>query len=112
MNTDDLEATASFLASRLDRLLQTQRESTAKRRIIIALAGVPGSGKSTISAAILSALSERGVRDAAILPMVSFDQISPSNWPKSFSAKSKRVPADEHGLSGRVSPHKSDLVGL
>jgi tRNA uridine 5-carbamoylmethylation protein Kti12 len=37
---------------------------------LIALAGVPGSGKSTVSQELLLELSSRGIHDVAIVPMV------------------------------------------
>jgi tRNA uridine 5-carbamoylmethylation protein Kti12 len=38
--------------------------------MLVALAGVPGSGKSTISSALLQELTGRGIQDVAIVPMV------------------------------------------
>jgi pantothenate kinase len=59
-----------------DRLLSLLNNSPLKRRIIIALAGVPGSGKSTIATGLLAHLDRAGVRDVVVAPMVCFhDQI-------------------------------------
>lgn len=41
-------------------------------RIVIALAGVPGSGKSTIAAEVLNGLTCCGVHDVAVVPMDGF----------------------------------------
>lgn len=58
------------LASRIEMLLQRQA-SEPRQRILVALAGVPGSGKSTVSQALLQELGRRGIEDVAIVPMVS-----------------------------------------
>ena len=72
MDTDvRLIDTISELKERVQRLLQEQQRSGSKSRILIALAGVPGSGKSTVSHALLGELSKGGFHDVAILPMVS-----------------------------------------
>ena len=55
------------LASRVETLLARRTSG----RILIALAGVPGSGKSTVSQALLVELSARNVQDVAIVPMVN-----------------------------------------
>lgn len=47
------------------------RKANRQRRVFIAMAGVPGSGKSTISNALLGALQHNGVRNVAVIPMVS-----------------------------------------
>lgn len=66
-----LQETTTLLHQRLSHLLQAQTSSKPKQRIIIALAGVPGSGKSTVCNALLRALHDSGFNDAAVLPMVS-----------------------------------------
>lgn len=66
----DLSDTIATLAERVESLLQAQQKSEKKTRIIIALAGVPGSGKSTVSSALISRLSQDGMGNVAILPMV------------------------------------------
>ena len=58
------------LVRRVERLLVRQA-SDPRQRLLVALAGVPGSGKSTVSHAVLSELVSRGVHDVAIVPMVS-----------------------------------------
>ncbi|KAK5682119.1 hypothetical protein LTS10_005244 [Elasticomyces elasticus] len=52
-----------------DRILSLMKGLPEDRRILIALAGVPGSGKSTITAALLAQLKHAGVRNAVVVPM-------------------------------------------
>ncbi|KAH6642288.1 P-loop containing nucleoside triphosphate hydrolase protein [Boeremia exigua] len=59
------------LVSRIERLLQRQALNP-RQRILVALAGVPGSGKSTVSYALLQELVRRGVNDVTIVPMDGF----------------------------------------
>ncbi len=55
----------------LHQRIEALRETIGPRhRIIIALAGAPGSGKSTIAAKLLSRLAVNGVHDIAVMPMV------------------------------------------
>jgi putative protein kinase ArgK-like GTPase of G3E family len=42
------------------------------QRILIALAGVPGSGKSTVSGVLMKYLREIGIDNVAVVPMVRF----------------------------------------
>lgn len=71
-----LSSTIDKLQERVLRLLEI---TPPERRIIIALSGVPGSGKSTIVAGLLANLSHAGMRDVAVAPMVSQPPIS-SEW--------------------------------
>ncbi|KAK0839321.1 hypothetical protein LTS02_017527 [Friedmanniomyces endolithicus] len=58
----------------LHQRIEALRETIGPRhRIIIALAGAPGSGKSTIAAKLLSRLAVNGVHDIAVMPMVIQD---------------------------------------
>lgn len=57
------------LVRRVERLLQRQA-SNPHQRMLVALAGVPGSGKSTVSYALLQELGRQGISDVAIAPMV------------------------------------------
>lgn len=57
------------------RLLSLLHDSPPERRIIIALAGVPGSGKSTIAAALLAYLDQIGICDVVVAPMVKFNNV-------------------------------------
>lgn len=58
------------LVKRIEGLLCRQA-STPRQRMIVALAGVPGSGKSTVSHALLAELDMRNIRDVLVVPMVS-----------------------------------------
>tara|TARA_R110002003_G_scaffold248_3_gene17667 strand:- start:13401 stop:13625 length:225 start_codon:yes stop_codon:yes gene_type:complete len=57
------------LARRVEKLLLRQARHP-RQRILVALAGVPGSGKSTVSQALIAELTARGVRDVVVVPMV------------------------------------------
>lgn len=72
LNTDGLAEAILDLVSHVEELLHRQA-SKPRQRMLIALAGVPGSGKSTVSHALLQELAGRGVNDVAIVPMVSPD---------------------------------------
>lgn len=73
------QTTIAQLADRVEDLLKRQTQDTAEktkqqRRALIGLAGVPGSGKSTVSAALMVELSKRGVGigdEVVVVPMVS-----------------------------------------
>lgn len=65
----NLAETTLDLVSRILKLLKCQ-DSNPRQRMLVALAGVPGSGKSTVSGALLEELASRGIRDVAIVPMV------------------------------------------
>lgn len=56
------------LQEAISGLRQTVNED---ERILIALAGIPGSGKSTVAAALLEQLRHTGINDVAVVPMVS-----------------------------------------
>lgn len=58
------------LVKRVETLLSCQT-SNPRQRILIALAGVPGSGKSTVSHALLAELQLRDVHDVVVVPMVN-----------------------------------------
>lgn len=70
MDGDLVKATGN-LVERVERLLAQQKLSAPTQRILIALAGVPGSGKTTISDALIKELKRNGISDIAVLPMVS-----------------------------------------
>ncbi|KAF2451070.1 phosphoribulokinase/uridine kinase [Karstenula rhodostoma CBS 690.94] len=67
-----LNATILHLATRVEALLARQQASETPSRTLVALAGVPGSGKSTVSAALLAELAARGIADVAVVPMDGF----------------------------------------
>lgn len=69
LNTDGLTETILDLVSRIEKLRRIA--TNPRQRVLVALAGVPGSGKSTVSHALLQELARRGVSDVAIVPMVS-----------------------------------------
>lgn len=73
LNTDGLAETILLLVSRIENLLLHGQALNPRQRVLVALAGVPGSGKSTVSHALLKELARRGVDDVAIVPMVSPD---------------------------------------
>ncbi|KAF5665225.1 panthothenate kinase uridine kinase-related [Fusarium circinatum] len=68
----DLVKTVGKLIERVERLLTRQKLSAPTQRILIALAGVPGSGKTTLSDALIKELKKNGISDVAILPMDGF----------------------------------------
>ena len=82
-----------------DRLLSLLNNSPPERRIIIALAGVPGSGKSTIAAAFLAHLDRIGICDVVVAPMVKPNHVC--SLPRSLLT-----------LTGWLSLYESDLVRI
>lgn len=64
----NLSSTSAILQERILSLLDN---SPPQHRIIIALAGVPGSGKSTIAANLLAYLKQTGIHNVVVTPMVS-----------------------------------------
>ncbi|GJC84765.1 putative uridine kinase C227.14 [Colletotrichum liriopes] len=69
---EDLTKTIAKLRERVKCLLDGQRLSCPSRRVLVAVAGVPGSGKSTITAALLEDLKRHAIENVAILPMDGF----------------------------------------
>ena len=65
----DFEQAVAILCLRIQSLLT--QANRPEKRILIALAGVPGSGKTTISAAVLRALPSYGIENAQVVPMAS-----------------------------------------
>jgi putative protein kinase ArgK-like GTPase of G3E family len=50
--------------------------------MLVALAGVPGAGKSTVSEALLTELATRGMQDVVVVPMVrSYTMQTPPVFP-------------------------------
>jgi len=68
--TSSLADTILDLAKRVEGLLARQQASDPHSRVLVALAGVPGSGKSTVSLALMVELAARNIHDVAIVPMV------------------------------------------
>ncbi|KAF5641646.1 panthothenate kinase uridine kinase-related [Fusarium sp. NRRL 52700] len=71
MDGDSVKTTRK-LVERVERLLTQQKLSAPTQRILIALAGVPGSGKTTLSDALIQELNKNGISDVAVLPMDGF----------------------------------------
>jgi adenylylsulfate kinase-like enzyme len=67
----DLARTTRKLGERVERLLNQQKLSGPTQRVLIALAGVPGSGKTTISDGLIKELKKKGISHVSVLPMVS-----------------------------------------
>lgn len=61
--------TIALLAKRVNDLV-VKYSSQPSRRILIALAGIPGSGKSTVSKALLESLRCKAIDDVVLVPMV------------------------------------------
>ncbi|KAK3201325.1 hypothetical protein GRF29_185g623412 [Pseudopithomyces chartarum] len=69
---ETLTTTILNLAKRIEALLARQQSSDSPARLLIALAGVPGSGKSTVSQALLLELAAKGIEDVVVVPMDGF----------------------------------------
>ncbi|KAF2632980.1 phosphoribulokinase/uridine kinase [Macroventuria anomochaeta] len=69
--TGSLTVPTLDLVNRIEKLLERQA-SDPRQRMLVALAGVPGSGKSTVSYALLQELASRGINDVATVPMDGF----------------------------------------
>ncbi|KAK0386205.1 hypothetical protein NLU13_6042 [Sarocladium strictum] len=68
----DLDESVCLLCRRVETLIGDKKPADPGGRVLIALAGVPGSGKSTISSALLRALPNKGIDEVAVLPMDGF----------------------------------------
>ncbi|KAI4937239.1 uncharacterized protein J4E92_001969 [Alternaria infectoria] len=68
---DGLRAAILDVAKRTENLLSRQATNPG-HRMLVALAGVPGAGKSTVSDALVSELAARGIKDVAVVPMDGF----------------------------------------
>lgn len=64
----DLETSTGVLFDRVVALLKDA--SNFQKRVVIALAGVPGAGKSMISAGLMRQLQHQGIKDVSLIPMV------------------------------------------
>jgi adenylylsulfate kinase-like enzyme len=64
-----MEAPEETLLKRLELLIRSN-ESIPQKRIIIALAGTPGSGKTTISSALRQRFKISTGRELQVVPMV------------------------------------------
>jgi hypothetical protein len=72
---DPLHETILHLERRVQKLLSRQA-CEPRQRILVGLAGVPGSGKSTVSGALIAELKLRGVQDVVVVPMVCWNYMS------------------------------------
>jgi putative protein kinase ArgK-like GTPase of G3E family len=77
LGVDTMQETILDLVRRVQKLLARQA-CDPRQRILVGLAGVPGSGKSTVSDALIAELVLRGVQDVAVVPMVSLADIRTS----------------------------------
>ncbi|KAK1987691.1 phosphoribulokinase/uridine kinase [Colletotrichum cereale] len=68
----DVAQTTAKLRERVKYLLAEQKISSPSRRILVAVSGIPGSGKSTTAAALNEDLKKHAVENAAVLPMDGF----------------------------------------
>jgi putative protein kinase ArgK-like GTPase of G3E family len=78
---DDAASVADIAECLYERLVALKNRSfkdDRARRILVAVAGVPGSGKSTVTAAVARLYFERQGRALAILPMVQLISIDDS----------------------------------
>ena len=69
IGTNSMDQTVAMLAQRVEGLLG-KFSSQPDRRIMIALAGVPGSGKSTVSGMLLEKLRQNELHNVVVIPMV------------------------------------------
>lgn len=83
---DTLHAAILDLVKRTKELLSRQASNPAQR-MLVALAGVPGSGKSTVSDALLAELAARNIKDVAVVPMVCGVRL----WCQKFLTKHRTV---------------------
>jgi Mrp family chromosome partitioning ATPase len=77
LTIDGLTEPILNLVRRVETLLQRQA-ADPQQRVLVALAGVPGSGKSTVSHALLTELASRGIYDVAVVPMVRYGPLKTS----------------------------------
>ncbi|OAA66920.1 phosphoribulokinase/uridine kinase family protein [Niveomyces insectorum RCEF 264] len=69
----DADQAVPFLCQRIQKLLRRTRATRPDKRVLVALAGVPGSGKTTVATAVLAALvTEYGIKQVQVVPMDGF----------------------------------------
>ena len=91
----ELSAKAPNALKVLRERIGTLRENEAEdSRVVIALAGIPGSGKSTIATALLDDLYQAGIEDVAVVPMVR---------ESGCCGLPSRIPCAEKGISRMAS---------
>lgn len=70
---DDLDANIETLTQRVIRLYHEKKKENSSQRLIVSVAGVPGSGKSTITAKVCKNLNKTlGSKIATVLPQDGF----------------------------------------
>ncbi|SMQ48040.1 unnamed protein product [Zymoseptoria tritici ST99CH_1A5] len=74
------EAEGEQISKLLDRIAYLRKRSGDEQRILIAVAGGPGSGKSTLCARLLQEAQKKGLHDMVAVPMDGF------HFPKSHLA--------------------------
>lgn len=72
----DLDKIVETLRARVEHLLARQAADPS-RRILIALAGVPGAGKTTVTSALLRDFAKRGMDSVVVVPMVQHTLLQP-----------------------------------
>ncbi|KAF1357386.1 nicotinamide riboside kinase [Lizonia empirigonia] len=112
--SDSLAGPILDLVSRIEKLLRRQA-SNPRQRMLVALAGVPGSGKSTVSQALLQELAVRSVNDVAVVPMDGFhytkEALSAFEDPEvAFERRGAPFTFDASRLLNLVKSLKSTLV--
>ncbi|KAK9452567.1 nicotinamide riboside kinase [Dipodascopsis uninucleata] len=86
-----------------DRILDLDVTLPKNRHILIAMAGVPGSGKSTISSALVEKLASEGRIKAQVLPMDGY------HLPKDYL---RTLPSPEYAFQRRGAPFTFDGEGF
>ncbi|KIX95096.1 uncharacterized protein Z520_09012 [Fonsecaea multimorphosa CBS 102226] len=93
-----LEDTIDILSKRINDLL-VKFSLYPDRRVMIAFAGVPGSGKSTVSSKLLKRLPQKAIDNVVVVPMDGF------HFPKKTLAK---FPCPETAFRRRGAPFTFD----
>lgn len=57
----------------LERIANLRKRSRSDQRVLVAVAGGPGSGKSTLCSRLLQQAQEEGLHDMVAVPMVSYN---------------------------------------
>ena len=84
MALNELDKTINTLCDRVQKLL-SRHAAYPRERVLIALAGVPGSGKTTVSSAVMERLRSRGVGRIMVAPMVRYPRLMISATERTIS---------------------------